>query len=571
MESQQKESTLELGEIELNIDPDVPQKLKDLFPAESQFKITKVSTEGSEADFSVEITVGENKYSGLCIKDGTPIEQWELERGGEKISITFQKKSDLFEMIGQSQEELAKFQTELDGQFVDGLGQLVLGSGKFTDGLYQNNKYNGEFLDNKFHGQGIRTYANGEIYEGYWKNNKQHGKGKYTFKNGTIYEGDWEDGERNGQGTCTYTIGRKYEGDWKDGEQHGQGKYTYAGGNIYEGEWKYGKRDGKGTFTYTNGNIYDGDWQGGVEHGKGTFTYPDGEIYDGEWKYGAEHGQGKYTFKNGTIYEGDWEDGERNGQGTCTYASGDIYNGEWQGGAEHGQGTCTFANGLKYAGEFKEGKMMKLSNKHKENNKIETLLLRSSEMNEENRPLKYENDKFLDGGKPVKAVVCEDSKAVLTEVNQFIKNNKEKPTEKNSKCRIVFDQHGDKEGDNNMSIDSKSAKKILENLADAGFKEITISDLACHGGTAYHFLKVAQDFVKEHEVVVKVRSAPKDRVCINGIKVNNNDEKRFTMVTIGKDGSGKSRDVKVFEPQPKSTEVSNPNCKEEEKQSILKK
>ena len=294
----------------------------------------------------------------------------------------------------------------------------------------------------------------------------------------------------------------------------------------------------------------------------GTYTYTDGDIYEGEFKDGKRHGKGKYTFKNGDIYEGEFKNGAKHGKGKYTSANGTIYDGDWENGEKHGQGKCTSANGLIYKGEFKKDKMMMSSNKPKEKNKIPTLLLRSSEMNQEKRSVKYENDKFLDGGKSVEAVVCENSKAVLTEVNQFIENNKENPTEENSKCRIVFDQHGGREGDNDMSIDSESAKKILENLASAGFKEIIISDLACHGGTAYHFLKVAQDFVNEHKVIVKVRSAPEDRTCVSGIKVNN-DEKRFTMITIGKDGPGKSRMITEFKPQPKSTEVSNPkvnNC-----------
>jgi hypothetical protein len=111
-----------------------------------------------------------------------------------------------------------------------------------------------------------------------------------------------------------------------------------------------------------------------------------------------------------------------------------------------------------------------------------------------------------------------------------------------------------------MSIDSGSAKKILKMLVDAGFTEIKISDLACSGGTAYHFLKVAQDFANKHGVVIRVRSAPEDRICVDGIKVNEIDgTERLTQRTIGTDGSWKPRELKVFTPQPKSANVVNPN------------
>jgi hypothetical protein len=51
-----------------------------------------------------------------------------------------------------------------------------------------NGNYRGNFMDNKRHGLGVRTYGNGDVYEGLWKDGKREGKGKITFKNGTVYE-----------------------------------------------------------------------------------------------------------------------------------------------------------------------------------------------------------------------------------------------------------------------------------------------------------------------------------------------------------------------------------------------
>ena len=56
--------------------------------------------------------------------------------------------------------------------------------------------YEGEYKNDKQHGQGKMTWASGDIYEGEYKNDKQHGQGKMTWADGTIYEGAWENGSQ---------------------------------------------------------------------------------------------------------------------------------------------------------------------------------------------------------------------------------------------------------------------------------------------------------------------------------------------------------------------------------------
>jgi len=65
---------------------------------------------------------------------------------------------------------------------------------------------------------GAKTYADGDVYEGEFKNDKRHGEGKYTFADGDVYEGNWKDGKRHGEGKMTYADGSVYEGNWKDGK-----------------------------------------------------------------------------------------------------------------------------------------------------------------------------------------------------------------------------------------------------------------------------------------------------------------------------------------------------------------
>ena len=45
-----------------------------------------------------------------------------------------------------------------------------------------NETIEGEFLNDKVHGQAKVVYGNGNTYEGGWQANKKHGRGRYEFK-----------------------------------------------------------------------------------------------------------------------------------------------------------------------------------------------------------------------------------------------------------------------------------------------------------------------------------------------------------------------------------------------------
>ena len=44
-------------------------------------------------------------------------------------------------------------------------------------------------------GYGTATYANGDKYVGEYKDDKRHGQGTFTFADGTVEKGIWENGE----------------------------------------------------------------------------------------------------------------------------------------------------------------------------------------------------------------------------------------------------------------------------------------------------------------------------------------------------------------------------------------
>lgn len=68
-------------------------------------------------------------------------------------------------------------------------------------------RYEGDFVDGRFEGEGTFHYANGNVYKGQWKANKRHGKGVMTWVDGASYvgmfeadepvEGQYTDKERN--------------------------------------------------------------------------------------------------------------------------------------------------------------------------------------------------------------------------------------------------------------------------------------------------------------------------------------------------------------------------------------
>ena len=128
-------------------------------------------------------------------------------------------------------------------------------------------KYEGDFVNGKPHGKGVRTLATGNKYEGDFVDGKYHGKGVYTWPNGSKYEGDYVDDKITGKGVYTWKDGQKYEGDYVDGKYHGKGVHTWPDGRKYEGDYVDDKRHGKGVFTQADGRKYRSEWQNGNRTG----------------------------------------------------------------------------------------------------------------------------------------------------------------------------------------------------------------------------------------------------------------------------------------------------------------
>ena len=65
--------------------------------------------------------------------------------------------------------------------------------------------------------------------------------GTYAWRDGNKYVGEWMDGKRHGQGTYTYANGDKYVGNYQDGKKHGQGTFTFSDGERKTGFYMNGE------------------------------------------------------------------------------------------------------------------------------------------------------------------------------------------------------------------------------------------------------------------------------------------------------------------------------------------
>jgi len=193
--------------------------------------------------------------------------------------------------------------------------------------------------------------------------NRFHGKGIYTYSNGNVYDGDWIDGRKSGQGSQTWENGDKYTGGWSNNREDGQGSKTWGEtGDSYTGEWLQGKMSGTGTYKWANGDTYTGNFVEDIKQGKGVFVQASSGIkFEGTWKDDKRDGEFTVTMKNGTISRGVWKADKPPVKASVVMAGGELYNGPVRGGyLPHGKGTCTL-EGKASACEFQAGKQVEVA------------------------------------------------------------------------------------------------------------------------------------------------------------------------------------------------------------------
>lgn len=253
---------------------------------------------------------------------------------------------------------------EWSSGFYHGFGKLQFGAGG------KHGSYAGDFRFGLRHGKGVRVFGDGKRYEGDWKEDTMDGVGVLEcdeFK----YVGEFVNGKFDGHGVISWANGDSYEGVFARGEMEGDGRYAYGDGGRYEGQWTQSKKHGRGRRVYSNGDVYDGEWLSDLPHGKGSLEremqLAGGSSahyrYAGDFVEGQQSGRAKisYTFSPANVdilyewkeeYEfpiglGFWHCG----RGASTY-EGLVYR-----GAFHGEGDLVSPDGKKWCGLWLEGKL----------------------------------------------------------------------------------------------------------------------------------------------------------------------------------------------------------------------
>uniref|UniRef100_A0A5B7B0N9 1-phosphatidylinositol-4-phosphate 5-kinase n=1 Tax=Davidia involucrata TaxID=16924 RepID=A0A5B7B0N9_DAVIN len=181
-------------------------------------------------------------------------------------------------------------------------------------------------------GSWVQVYSNGDVYEGEFHKGKCSGSGVYYYYMSGRYEGDWVDEKYDGHGVETWAKGSRYRGQYRQGLRHGFGVYRFYTGDVYAGEWYNGQCHGCGVHTCEDGSRYVGEFKWGVKHGLGHYNFRNGDMYAGEYFADKMHGFGVYCFVNGHRYEGAWHEGRKQGFGMYTFKNEETQSGHWQDG-----------------------------------------------------------------------------------------------------------------------------------------------------------------------------------------------------------------------------------------------
>ncbi|XWS77354.1 hypothetical protein CRYUN_Cryun01aG0254000 [Craigia yunnanensis] len=132
----------------------------------------------------------------------------------------------------------------------------------------------------------VQVYSNGDVYEGEFHKGKCSGSGVYYYYMSGRYEGDWVDGKYDGYGVETWARGSRYRGQYRQGLRHGFGVYRFYTGDVFAGEWSNGQSHGCGIHTCEDGSRYVGEFKWGVKHGLGHYHFRNGETQSGHWQNG---------------------------------------------------------------------------------------------------------------------------------------------------------------------------------------------------------------------------------------------------------------------------------------------
>jgi hypothetical protein len=290
-------------------------------------------------------------------------------------------------------------------------------------------------------GFGVYAELDGLRYEGNWKNGKYHGEGKLTEANGRIKDGIWENGIFKGKNFFKSNglydlLGTNVESDrFKTFLQNQKSDYrklslayNYANmifgdsklllffndkGNIYKFQLHKSRFSDYANGTFNDNSLLTSDehyvrylmgtpakveqnaWyynndkytvkiifgsnktvetvevrldnvsaltekgecrQGDCINGFGELKTPSGR-YVGAFKNGKFEGHGSFSYKNsGQVYVGNFKNHQRDGKGFLKHADGKlVYDGEWADNEPNGYGKMYYPDKNHYAGQWLNG------------------------------------------------------------------------------------------------------------------------------------------------------------------------------------------------------------------------
>merc|ERR1712008_536697 len=180
--------------------------------------------------------------------------------------------------------------------------------------------YHGEFMNGREHGEGRLTMSDRSTYVGQFENGLRAGRGKAVYRSPDFYpgasvhievplssyEGEFMKDCFHGQGIFRWPDGRNYEGQWAMNVMHGHGRFTFADARKYEGQYKHGEKSGEGSYTWPDGRLYVGQVLHGAQHGRGVYTNAKGKRREGIWHLGRPAAAQSSQIQQGQLGELEW-------------------------------------------------------------------------------------------------------------------------------------------------------------------------------------------------------------------------------------------------------------------------
>jgi hypothetical protein len=141
-------------------------------------------------------------------------------------------------------------------------------------------------------GMGFKVYPNNSIFEGLFDEGMINGWGRGITSRGELYQGPFLHDAMHGEGLFQWPDGRLYYGGFQGGKKNGKGTYLWPNGQCYEGEFKNDQCSGPGVLHYPDGKTFTGCWKEEKKHGAGYYSWPNGAKYFVHYSEGKMIGEG---------------------------------------------------------------------------------------------------------------------------------------------------------------------------------------------------------------------------------------------------------------------------------------